>query len=332
MSATILDIARASGFSKSTVSRAFSEPDTVNSATLEIILHAAKALNYTPNAIARSMITKKTENLGFIIYERQKPVISNPFYAPILEAIVQASAEKGYSLFIASDSDIRLPSGDTMLRKRVDGVIMASQTDPNTILDFRKKGIPVVLLNYHMDLENLYCILSDDYGGIFQATEYLISRGHKSIGLLSGRFTSFIYSRRYNAYMDAMKKHGLNPDHRLVQTVEPTIKDAYNAAKSILAHGDRPTALLCTNDSIAVGALKAAVRSGLSIPRDLSIIGYDNSDLCMVSEPELTSVDTDKSEMGRLTVEYLIAQINGRAPDKKIVTVESKLILRGTTN
>lgn len=331
MSATILDVAEASGFSKSTVSRAFSRPDTVSQETLEKIIIAAKALNYTPNAIARAMITKKTENIGFIIYERQKPVISNPFYAPILESIVQASSEKGYSLFIASDSDIRLPSGEIMLQKRVDGVIIASQTDSDIILDFRKKGIPVVLLNYYIDMEDLYCILSDDYGGIFQAVEYLVGRGHKNIGLLSGKFSQFIYSRRLNAYMDGMKKFGLKPDYRFVQNVEPTIKDAYNLVMFMLSQSDRPTALLCTNDSIAVGALKAAIRTGIKIPDELSIIGYDNSDLCAVTEPELTSVGIDKEKMGRLTVDQLMTLINRQIPREKIITVESKLILRGTT-
>ena len=332
MPATILDVAKVSGFSKSTISRAFTEPETVKPYTLEKILWAAKKLDYTPNAVARAMITKRTENIGFIIYERQKPVISNPFYAPILASIVQATGERDYSLFIASDTDIRLPSGETMLRKQVDGVIIASQTDTGTILSFRKKGIPVVLLNYHMDLNDLYCILSDDYGGVFSAVEYLAGRGHKNIGLLSGKFTPFIYSRRYKAYIDAMAKHGLQPDYRFVQDVEPTIRDAYGLVHEMLMSENRPTALLCTNDSIAVGALKAAIRAGLSIPRDLSIIGYDNSDLCMVTEPELTSVDTDKSEMGRLTVEQLMKMINGKVPEERIITVGTKLILRGTSN
>ena len=264
MPATILDVARASGFSKSTVSRAFSDPSTVNPNTLAKILEVAQALNYTPNAIARAMVTKKTENIGFIIYEKQRPVISNPFYAPILESIVRSTGEMGYSLFIASDQDLRLPSGEIMLRKQVDGVIIASQTDANMILDFKKKNIPVVLLNYHIDFDNLHCILSDDYGGVFQAVDYLVSRGHKNIGLLSGNFTPFIYSRRYNAYLDAMKKNGLTPDYRFVQTVEPSINDAYSCVNAMLNQEERPTAILCTNDSIAVGAIKAILRLPIS--------------------------------------------------------------------
>jgi DNA-binding LacI/PurR family transcriptional regulator len=101
---------------------------------------------------------------------------------------------------------------------------------------------------------------------------------------------------------------------------------------SMLTQENRPTALLCTNDTIAVGAMKAVLRAGLRIPQDMSVIGYDNSDLCMICEPELTSVAVDMSKMGRLSVEYLLAQINGQTPDQKIVTVDSKLILRGTTN
>jgi DNA-binding LacI/PurR family transcriptional regulator len=129
-----------------------------------------------------------------------------------------------------------------------------------------------------------------------------------------------------------MKKHGLSPDFRFVQTIEPTIKAAYDCTRSLLLLNDRPTAFFCTNDAIAVGTVKAALRSGLSVPGDISVIGYDNSDYCNVLEPELTSVHTDKDKMGRITVDYLSILMNGMLPEQKIATVESKLILRQTTN
>jgi DNA-binding LacI/PurR family transcriptional regulator len=217
------------------------------------------------------------------------------------------------------------------MRKQVDGVIIASQTDFNLVQNFRNRNIPIVLLNNYLDLDKLCCVVSDDYGGTFEAVEYLISRGHKKIGLLAGKFSPFIYTRRFNAYMDALKKHSLAPDFRFVQSIEPTIKDAFQCTASMLSLKDIPTAFFCTNDAIAVGAIKAILRSGLKVPGDISVIGYDNSDLCMVSEPELTSVYTDKDEMGRLTVEFLNMQINGQFPKENIVTVGTRLIVRQST-
>jgi DNA-binding LacI/PurR family transcriptional regulator len=219
-----------------------------------------------------------------------------------------------------------------MMRKQVDGVIIASQTEANIIQNFKKRNIPVVLLNNCLELHDLCCVVSDDYGGTFEAVEYLISRGHKKIGLLAGRFSTFIYSRRYNAYIDALKKHGLSPDFRFVHTVGPTIKEAFDCTISMLLLKDLPTAFFCTNDAIAAGVLKAVLRSGLKVPEDVSIIGYDDSDFCRVMEPELTSVYTDKERMGCLTVEFLNMQINGQLPKEKVITVGTKLIVRQSTN
>ena len=129
MPATIIDVAKLSGYSKATVSRAYASPNCVKPETREKIYAAAKALNYAPNAIARAMVTKQTENIAFIIHEKQYPVVLNPFYSPILEAVLQECNRHGYSAFISTDHDVRLPNGELYIKKHMDGVILAGQTD-----------------------------------------------------------------------------------------------------------------------------------------------------------------------------------------------------------
>lgn len=331
MGSTILDVAKICGFSKATVSRAFASPEQVNEETRNKIYEAARAVNYTPNAIARAMVRKRTDNIAFIIYEQQYPVVLNPFYSPIFEAVLQTTSKKGFSLFISSDKDVRLPNGEIYMKKQMDGVIIAGQTDAEAIVGLKKQNIPVVLLNNKLEMDDLVCITADQYGGAISAMEHLIERGHRKIGLISGKFSPYIYSSRYNAYMDTLKKYNCEIDYRFIQTIEPTMDDACRCATSLLSLEDRPTALFCTNDTIAIGAIKAVLRAGLRIPQDVAIVGYDDSDICSVIEPELTTVKVDKTQMGRLAALKLIALINGEELKERMVETPTALIVRKTT-
>jgi DNA-binding LacI/PurR family transcriptional regulator len=303
----------------------------VKPSTLKKIDQAAKSLNYKPNALARAMITKKTENIGFIIYDRQYPVITNPFYGPILESVVEEIGRKGYSLFISSDKGLCNKSGEIMMRKQVDGVILASQTDRNVIKSFIKAGLPVVLLNYYMKAAGIYSVLSDDFGGIMNAVSYLAGAGHRDIGFIEGRFTQFISGRRHEAFLKAMEKNNLIIRPRFMAFTEPSIQDSFDAACRMFSRKKRPTALLCANDVIAVGVVKAALHWGIKIPEDLSVIGYDDSDLCAACQPALTSIDANTRELGVQAVHCLLGQMSGRPPVERIVTVGTRLVIRAST-
>lgn len=331
MAATIIDVAQLSGYSKATVSRAYASPERVSAKAREQIYAAAKALNYTPNAIARAMVTKHTENIAFIIHEKQYPVILNPFYSPILEAVLQEGMRRGYSLFISTDHDVRLPNGDVYMKKHMDGVILAGQVDSQAILGFRKQNIPLVLLNNQIELEGLPCITADHFGGAVQAVTHLCERGHQKIGLLAGRFSPQIYTARYNGYISALRAHGLSEDFRFIQDIEPTMEAAERYISSVLQMEERPTAFFCTNDTIAIGVIKAAIRAGLRVPHDLAVVGFDDSDISRVIEPELTTVQIDKQKMGMLAAERLFELIDGKTPDERWIQIPTRLIVRQST-
>ena len=152
MAATIIDVARLCGYSKATVSRAYASPEAVSEKAREKIYAAAKQLNYAPNAIARAMVRQQTENIAFIIHEKQYPAILNPFYSPMLEAAMQEGTRRNYSLFVTTSQDIHLPNGDIYIKKHMDGVIFAGEVDIRVIEEFRKQSIPVVLVNNYLDM------------------------------------------------------------------------------------------------------------------------------------------------------------------------------------
>jgi DNA-binding LacI/PurR family transcriptional regulator len=331
MAATILDVAKLCGYSKATVSRAFASPDQVTEKTRQKVYEAARALNYTPDAIARAMVRGRTDNIGFVIYEKQYPVVLNPFYSPIFESVLQTCARKGYSLFISSDRDLRLPNGQTCVKKQMDGIILAGQSDAQMVMDLRRQNMPVVVLNNALDVDDLLCVTTDQYGGALLAMRHLTERGHRKIGLIAGAFSPHVYTSRYNGYCDVLREIGQTIDLRFVQTIDPTAEQAMQCASMMLSLPDRPTAIFCTNDTIAIGTMKAALRAGLRIPQDLSIIGFDDSEISHLVEPELTTVRVDKAAMGRIAAERLIAQIEGEPPQKQVIQTPIELVVRQST-
>jgi len=331
MAATILDVAKLCGYSKATVSRAFASPEQVSEKTRNKIYQAAQQLNYTPDAIARAMVRGRTDNIGFIIYEKQYPVVMNPFYSPIFESVMQTCGRKGYSLFISSHGDLKLPNGQTCVKKQLDGVILAGHSDEQLVCDLRRQNMPVVLLNNELDMDDLTCITTDQYGGAALAMRHLMEKGHRRIGLLAGNFSPHVYMSRYNAYRDVLTEYSCEIDPQLIKTIEPTVEDAIESTQKLLALENRPTALFCTNDTIAIGAVKAILRSGLRIPEDIAVIGYDDSENSRMIEPELTTVQVDKTAMGRLAAERLIALIEGEAPRKETIQTTVKLVVRKST-
>ena len=331
MSATIIDVAKKCGYSKATVSRAFISPETVSEKAKERVYAAAKELNYTPNTIARALVRQHTENIAFIIHERQYPTLLNPFYAPVLEAVMQEAAKRGYSVFIATGNDMQLPNGDVYIKKHMDGVIFAGQTDINTVEEFQRKNIPLVMLNHEIELKNLVSVTVEHFQGAQQATEHLCERGHKKIGLLAGHFSKQVCEARLNGYMSVLAAHDLPMDARFILDIEPTLEAAEDAMAELLKIPDRPTAFFCTNDTIAAGAVKAALRAGLRVPEDVAIVGFDDSIVSRMVEPELTTVRIDATTMGRVAAQQLFDLIDKKELSETHIKIPTSLVIRHTT-
>lgn len=326
--ATIKDVAEMAGCSIATVSRAFSAPEKLRPETLVKIEHAAKCCNYAPNAIARAMVLQRNKTIAFVIHEKHYPIMQNPFYAAISEAVQQEAEKNGYTVYIVSSKTFANSAMSMFANRSVDGVILAGQCEQMLLDVLQRQSAPVVLVNSQSVHDDIPSVTADDYDGSLQAVEHLIHRGHTRIGLLGGNLYPYVASARQNAFIDTMAKYDLPILPRYVRSCDANISSALSMATEMFSMENRPTALFCMNDVLAVGAIKAALRLQLHIPEDLAIVGYDDSNICQVIEPELTSVSVDTHRMGRESVNALIAKINGEQPGHIHLCLKTELIER----
>lgn len=325
---TIIDVARDCGYSKATVARAFATPEKVSPRARERIYVSAHRLHYAPDAIARAMARKRTENLAFIIHDKQYPAILNPFYSPILETVLQEANRRNYSLLISAQQDMRMPNGRLVVRRQMDGVILAGEADPAMLEQLISLSIPVVLLNNRVDREDLPCVVADHLEGARIATRHLTDRGHRRIALLAGRFSQQISTARLEGYLTALRESGLVPDSSLMAELDATVEEAERAMGGLLSLSDPPSAVFCTNDTIAAGAMKAIARAGLRVPDNVAVVGFDDSYFCRLLAPELTTVRIDPVAMGKAAIDALFSLMDGKPPADRLIQLAPALIVR----
>ena len=244
---------------------------------------------------------------------------------------MRESARRNYSVFVMTNQDVQLPNGEVYIKKQMDGVIFVGEASPEVIGRLREQKIPVVLLNNVLDMEGLLCITTSHYEGAVSAVDHLYERGHRKIGLLAGRFSPQVNEARYKGYEDALARRGLEIIPRYILEIDPSLEAGERAMAGLLRLEDRPTAVFCTNDTVAAGAMKAVIRAGLRIPEDAAIVGFDDSTVSHIVEPELTTVRIDMDRMGRLAAEKLFDLIEGIPPAETRIEIPTELIVRSSS-
>ena len=263
---TIYDVSRLSGVSIATVSRAFSNPERVREDTRRKVFEAAEVLHYSPNAIARAMARQRTDKIAFLIC-KEGATILDEFYAGICTGIMRETNRSDFELVISTAADWDTAS-NTSKNKQVEGVILGGNARPDMIAELQNRDLAVVLVNNRIQGLDIPCVVSDEYGGVRQALEHLIGRGHRNIAMLAGRFSPYILGERYRAFLEVTQAHGLPADTRHIKLCDPTVESAAEACLELLSRQDRPTAIFGGNDVMAAGAMKAALRLGLRAPVD----------------------------------------------------------------
>lgn len=329
MSPTIYDVSRLSGVSTATISRAFSNPEQVRESTRRKVYEAAEVLHYYPNAIARAMARQRTDKIAFLICKKQATILDE-FYASICEGIMRKTNQSDYQLLISTAEDWRMAE-NTAKRKQIEGVILGGNAQADMVSEFQSQNIAVVLVNNRMPGFDLPYVVSDEYGGVKLAVEHLVSRGHRDIAMVAGRFSPYIVGERYNAFLRLTEEYGVPVDAANIKMCDAEIDSATQATIELLDRRDRPTAVFGANDVIAAGAMKAAIRLGLRVPQDVAIVGFDDSTMCSVMEPELTSVRVNCRRMGELCVERLQALLNGERDCPQATVVPVELRVRSST-
>ncbi|MHA0858071.1 LacI family DNA-binding transcriptional regulator [Paenibacillus sp. CMAA1364] len=320
---TIYDIAKKTGYSPTTVSKVFNNYTDVREQTRKTILQAAKDLGYLPNAHARTLTTKKSWTIGVLFVESSGIGIQHPFFSAVINSFKQVAVSKGYALMFISKDVGGKESGylENCKIRGVDGVvvILSDYGDPyfQELLD---SDIPCVILDH--ETSQAHTLYSDNQEGSLLAVEYLHSLGHRRIAHISGGMNTFAGSSRAYGFEMAMKHLGMKiQESYIVHSSYYSIESGYVAMMELLDLQDPPTAVFVAGDHLALGAMRAAKERGLSIPQDLSIIGFDNIELSQYITPALTTIAQDTSLMGCEAAEMLIRSI-----DDPLHVLESRML------
>jgi DNA-binding LacI/PurR family transcriptional regulator len=335
MPATIKDIARRAGVSHSTVSRALQGSRLISSETTERIRQAATDLDYHPSAVARSLKTNSTRVLGVVVSS-----IDDPFFSEILQGIEDTAQAEGYSLYIAaSQRDLAREQRilQAMMEHRTDGVIICSTSFG---IDQRRElltnGRPIVVVNNQAAEEYRYSIYHDDVDGSRQVTRHLIELGHRKIAYLGNSLSGRTTLDRQSGMQQEMASAGLQVPEGFIHEAAGSDPNAGQAAAGyFLSLSERPTAVFCYNDMLAIGLLKGLREAGLQVPLDISVAGFDNIIYSSYTHPPLTTFDQPKRYIGMEAARLLLGLL--KTPDQvtsegsRIRMLKGKLLVREST-
>lgn len=328
--ATIREVAESAGVSYATVSHVINNTRLVSQETRERVLAAMAALNYRPNALARSLRQGKTNTIGLVL-----PDSANPFFAEISRSIEDEAFKRGYSVFLCNtelDPQRELFYVDVLSKNQVDGIIFVAAGDQADSLDFlRGEGMPVVMIDRDLPNVEVDAVLTDHQLGGFLATRHLLELGHKRIACIAGPSSITPSAERITGYRKALEQAGLSANEDLIMRGDYHAQSGMEITHSILTMDPRPTAIFALNDLMALGALRAAAEANCSVPRDLAVVGYDDLELARFTSPPLTTIAQPKKEIGAQAVNLLAARISQRSRPPSRLVLPPELIVRRTT-
>jgi LacI family transcriptional regulator len=336
---TQVDVAKKAGVSRATVSYIINGQGNdlfpISEETRQRVLTAVEELGYVPDARAQSLRSGDTNTIGLVI-----PDIRNPHFWELVEGIEQEARASGYKLLL-SDTALNDEYAEDIFkdlsRRRIDGLIMngvfidQSEKAKNLIKKVLKRRLPIVELNDHSVDYNVDFVMSDYRAATTEVMSHLLSLGHRRIGMIFGVASAALGEDRLQPYQASLLEAGLPIYQELIAKCGPTIEDGYQAALRLLKLPTPPTALIAINDLLAIGAYRAAWDLGLKIPKDLSLVGYDDIQMSKYLAPPLTTVSKDAFTIGQVAVRLLMARIE--EPDRSIQKVEmpGRLIVREST-
>lgn len=331
---TIKDLAKALNLSTSTVSRALADSWDVNPDTRDAVLALAEKMKYKPNPASHLLKQKQTFTIGVII-----PEFINSFFPEVIMGIQAVLEPQQYQLLISQSNEsaeVELKNMKSLEDKMVDGFIVSCSAETEENLDYYKylieSKIPIVFFNRVMDKTAVSQVIIDDYKWAFQATEHLIDQGCRRIMHLAGPDNIDVTIKRKAGYVDALKRHGLPCGEDMIISCGIMMEGGVLGAMKILEQNKYPDGIFAVNDPVAIGAMKTLQKGGIKIPDDIAIMGFTESKMAMIVEPNLTSIEQPTYEMGKAAAELLLNQIKsvGEVSQRTII-LEAKLNVREST-
>ena len=330
MPVSINDIAKKTGYTVATVSRALNESPLVRDKTKEKIKKAAHDMGYITNAIARGLVTDGLSLVGIIV-----PDIINPYYPLIVKTIQDTLKQKGYKVFLCNTDwkqETEYELIKMLFEHRVKGIIMDPLCD-DTYKRIKSLGAktPVVFFGNTTTDEDINYVINDSYKGVSIATEYLISLNHKKIVFMGAMKDTYINRGKLSGYKDVMESYFGPIDSSLIRKCEDTRECGYAESNKLIDEKFIPTAIITGNDLIALGVIECFKKSGYNIPGDLSVIGFDDIEYAGLPGISLTTISEPRVDMGCKAAEILLSIINNTDGhiDRKVI-LEPGLIKRST--
>ncbi len=327
------DIAKATGYSVTTVSKALNNYTDISDKAKRIIIDKASELGYIPNAQARGLVMKRTFTLGVMLDEILGLGMEHPFFAGIIQAFRVAVEAKGYDVIFISNQIGNSPIEsylDHCRQRNVDGVfILCTNQEDEGIQELINSDIPCVM--FDTVSEHADSVVSNHYQGAFDAMNYLVKLGHRSIAHIYGNEVSLAGRERKRAYMDALNYHNIPiREDYMVNGGYFDFKYGKRAMEELLELEERPTAVFVSGDIMALGAIQACYEHHVRIPEDISIMGFDNVKLLDWITPALTTVAQDEIAVGKACCDLLMEAINDKSkkPEKK--TIQTFIVERNS--
>ncbi|RKY82163.1 LacI family transcriptional regulator [candidate division KSB1 bacterium] len=328
---TLKDIAKKLKVSTSTVSRALRHHPDISQETREKVEALAKKLDYHPDSIAQSLKKRRTNTIGVIV-----PEIKHDFFSSALNGIEDIAYSAGFTIIVCkSNEDYEREKINThvLISNRIAGLVASvSQTTKNSehFKLLQRRNIPVVFFDRVCDDIDATKVIVDDYGGALTAVEFLIKKGYKRIAHIGGPEYLSLSRKRLKGYLNAHKRHNIQPDESLIIKGGMNEEDGVIGAKRLFKSLNRPDAIFAVNDPVAIGVYMAARESGIKIPDDIGVVGFSDNAIVSLIDPPLTTVSQPAYEMGVTAAKMLLDEINNPEKDRrhKIKTLRTKLIIR----
>jgi len=324
---TIRDVARRAGVSKSLVSMVTRGEGGVSEEKRRAILKAIDELDYRPNAMAQGLVMRQTRILGVMVSDLQ-----NPFFGAVVSGIQARARDLGFRVvFNTGDRTPEVEEGaiENLLQLRVDGLILASPRVTDEVISRAGRSVPVVVLNRHTSDDTSDSLTNDNIAGAHLAVEHLVGFDHRRIAFIEGGAGAGARNR-YEGFLRAMFEFGLEDEMVSVEG-QHTEEGGYRGAMELLKMRLLPTAIFASNDLCAIGAMNALEEAGLSIPEDVSLVGYDNNRMAALRHISLTTIDQPGGDMGRFAVDRLSERIDGDRTEPRHDVIAPSLVVRSTT-
>ena len=332
MKPTIKDVSRIANVSIATVSKVVNGKDeNISSATRERIKRIIEEVGYVPNRIASSLVTKKTKTIGLII-----PDIANPFFPELARGAEDFSNKEGYTIILCnSDNDLEKEDAyiDMLQEKMVDGIIFTASSNRSELsIALNKSSIPVITIERNIDgLQSQNTIVSNNENGAYYAVIHMIECGYEKILHISGPMVSKPAQERYKGYLRALKEKNIEPIENHLIEGKYSGDWGFETIQNLISQRFDYDGVFCGNDLIALGALKALQLNNINVPNQVGLVGYDDIYMAQMVRPELTTVKQPNYEMGYQAAEMLVLMINSEEPNLTSESLETRLIVRGTT-